>query len=50
MGEVQGLIHVQPRLPSAEDKDDCLPVCHDPLRCLGVSGNGGFIRLVMPPL
>jgi len=50
MGEVQGLLYVQPKLPSAEDEDDCLPDFYDPLRCIGVSGNGSFIKLVMPSL
>lgn len=46
MGEVQGLLHVQPSLPSAADKDDRLPNRHDPLRGFGIHRNGRVIRYI----
>lgn len=31
MGQIQGLVHVQPDLSSEEDEDDSLSDCHDSL-------------------
>ena len=49
MGQVQGILHVQPSLPFAEDKDDCLPNRHDTLRGLRISWHCGIVGYVAPP-
>jgi hypothetical protein len=49
MGEVQGILHVQPSLSSTEGEDDCLPNCHDSLRSFGISWDSGTLECVTSP-
>ena len=46
MGEVQGIVYVQPRLPLAAEQNDRLPVCYDTVCMLGIYWNGSISRLV----
>jgi hypothetical protein len=48
MEQIQGFLYVQPGVPSAENKDDCLPNCYDSLCGVGVGGNCCVIRLAIP--
>jgi hypothetical protein len=49
MGEVQGILHVQPSLSSTEGEDNYLPNCHDSLRSLGISWDSGTLGCVTSP-
>lgn len=46
MGEVQGIVYVQPRLPLAAEQNDRLPVCYDTVCMLGIYWNGSISRSV----
>jgi hypothetical protein len=48
MVEVQGIVHVQSRVPPTAEQDDCLPVCYDSVCVLGVCGNGSSVRYANP--
>lgn len=44
MGQVQGVLHVQPSVPFEENEDDCLPNGHDIMRHFRISRNCCIIR------
>jgi hypothetical protein len=46
MGEVQGIVYVQSRVPLAAEQNDRLPVCYDTVCMLGIYWNGSISRLV----
>lgn len=41
MGQVQGKVHVQPRLPSSQNQDDRISNRHDSVCVFGIRWNGG---------
>jgi hypothetical protein len=44
MGQVQGIVYVQSRVPLAAEQNDRLPVCYDTVCMLGIYWNGGISR------
>lgn len=50
MGEVQGILHVQPGLSSAKDEDDRISDRHDSLRDFRIRWNSRVIRYPSSPI